>query len=150
MFQTVSLSIIRSLVLCVQHYTPDDGQGKCPKHAEFYSKNKFQKIVHLVGFIIRIYHDARSSECQMGWMVGGSNPCRFKKFFFSSKTIQTSSGAHPVSWWASDRGVKLIAHFQQVSRLRMSGAIPQLPLYTFTAWAGTTLPSYKVKGSHTT
>jgi hypothetical protein len=35
-----------------------------PKHVEFYSKNKFEKLVHLVGFIIRIYHDARSSECQ--------------------------------------------------------------------------------------
>jgi len=31
---------------------------------EFYSKNKFEKLVHLVGFIIRIYHDARSSERQ--------------------------------------------------------------------------------------
>ena len=29
-----------------------------------YSKNKFEKLVHLFGFIIRIYHDARSSECQ--------------------------------------------------------------------------------------
>jgi len=28
----------------------------------FYSKNKFEKLVHLVGFIIRIYHDARSPE----------------------------------------------------------------------------------------
>jgi hypothetical protein len=37
----------------------------CPKHVEFYSKNKFEKLVHLVGFIIRIYHDARSSECQI-------------------------------------------------------------------------------------
>ena len=27
-------------------------------------KDKFEKLVHLVGFIIRIYHDARSSECQ--------------------------------------------------------------------------------------
>ena len=26
----------------------------CPKHVEFYSKNKFKKLVHLVGFIIRI------------------------------------------------------------------------------------------------
>jgi len=34
----------------------------CPKHLEFYSKNKFEKLVHLVGFIIRIYHDAQSSE----------------------------------------------------------------------------------------
>jgi len=41
-------------------------QRNCPKHVEFYSKNKFQKLVHLVGFIIRIYHDARSSECQIG------------------------------------------------------------------------------------
>jgi hypothetical protein len=38
----------------------------CPKHVEFYSKNKFEKLVHLVGFIIRIYHDARSSEFQNG------------------------------------------------------------------------------------
>jgi hypothetical protein len=35
---------------------------KCPKHVEFYSKNKFEKLVQLVGFIIRIYHDARSPE----------------------------------------------------------------------------------------
>ena len=25
------------------------------KHVEFYSKNKFEKLVHLVGFIVRIY-----------------------------------------------------------------------------------------------
>jgi len=29
---------------------------------EFYSKNKFEKLVHLVGFSIRIYHAARSPE----------------------------------------------------------------------------------------
>ena len=35
--------------------TPDNGQRNCPKHVEFYSqKNKFEKLVHLVGFIIRI------------------------------------------------------------------------------------------------
>ena len=34
--------------------TPDDGQRNCPKHVEFYSKNKFEKLVHLVGFIIKI------------------------------------------------------------------------------------------------
>jgi hypothetical protein len=32
---------------------PDDGQRNCPKHVEFYSKNKFEELVHLVGFIIR-------------------------------------------------------------------------------------------------
>jgi len=26
----------------------------CPKHVEFYSKNKFEKLEHLVGFIIRM------------------------------------------------------------------------------------------------
>ena len=32
---------------------------------QFYSKNKFQKLVHLVGFIIRIYQDAWSPEGQI-------------------------------------------------------------------------------------
>jgi len=31
--------------------TPHDGQRSCPKHVEFYSKNKFEKLGHLVGFI---------------------------------------------------------------------------------------------------
>ena len=31
---------------------PDDGQRNCPKHVEFHSKNKFEKLVHLVGFIL--------------------------------------------------------------------------------------------------
>jgi len=52
-------------LLFVQCSTPDDGQRNCLKHAEFYSKNKFEKFVHLLGFIIRIYHDARYSECQI-------------------------------------------------------------------------------------
>ena len=54
MFWTVSLSIVRST---------------CPKHVQFYPKNKFEKLVHLVGFIIRIYHDARSSHCQISPLV---------------------------------------------------------------------------------
>jgi len=53
------------LLLCIQYWTPDDGQKTCPKHVDLYSKNKFEKLVQLVGFIIRIYHDARSSECQI-------------------------------------------------------------------------------------
>ena len=53
------------VLLCLQGKTPDDGQRNCPKHVEFYSKNKFEKLVQLVGFIIRIYHDARSPEHQI-------------------------------------------------------------------------------------
>jgi len=33
--------------------TPDDGQRNCPKHVKFHSKNRFVKLMHLVGFIIR-------------------------------------------------------------------------------------------------
>jgi len=51
-------------LLFVRWKTPDDGQRNCPQHVEFYSKNKFEKLVHLVGFIIRIYHDAWSPERQ--------------------------------------------------------------------------------------
>jgi len=31
----------------------DGGQRNCLKHVEFYSKSKFDILVHLVGFIIR-------------------------------------------------------------------------------------------------
>ena len=49
--------------------TVDDGQRNCPKYVEFYSKNKFEKLVHVVGFIIRIYHDARSPERQIRYIL---------------------------------------------------------------------------------
>ena len=39
--------------MCTVKKTPDDGRRNCPKHVEFYSKNKFEKLVHLVGFIVR-------------------------------------------------------------------------------------------------
>jgi len=43
-------------LLCVQwKKTPDDRQRNCPKHVEFYSKNKFERLVHLVGFIKRTH-----------------------------------------------------------------------------------------------
>jgi hypothetical protein len=72
MFRTVPLSIITSFftvhtamvyvmqvcchtiaVCTVKKKTPSDRQRNCPKHIEFHSKNKFDKLVHLVGFIIR-------------------------------------------------------------------------------------------------
>jgi hypothetical protein len=33
--------------------THDDRQRNCPKHVDFHSKNKFEKLMHPVGFIIR-------------------------------------------------------------------------------------------------
>ena len=55
-------------LLCLQCKTPYDGQRNCPKHVEFYSDNIFEKLVHLVGLIIRIYHDARSPERQINFL----------------------------------------------------------------------------------
>ena len=36
--------------------TPDDEQGNCPKYVEFYSKNKFEKLMGIVGFIISVVY----------------------------------------------------------------------------------------------
>ena len=63
--QAVRKPVRHILLLCVQRRTPDDGQRNCPKRVEFYSENKFEKSVHLFGFIIRIYNDARSPERQI-------------------------------------------------------------------------------------
>ena len=69
MFRTVPASTIRSFSLytqqCVQvrlQLASRISSWSCSQ--EFYSKNKFEKLVHLVGFIIKIYHDARSPEHQ--------------------------------------------------------------------------------------
>jgi hypothetical protein len=40
-------------LLSVQWITPDDGQRNCLKHVEFHFQNKFEKLVHLVGLILR-------------------------------------------------------------------------------------------------
>jgi hypothetical protein len=77
-------------LLCVQCWTPDDGQRNCPKHVEFYSKNKFEELVHLVGFIIRIYHDAQSSECQIIKLLYWSNFAHNDNVLFST---DSDSGA---------------------------------------------------------
>ena len=56
--------------MCVQCKTPDDGQRNCPKHVQFYSKNKFEKLGHLLGFIIRVYHATRLPERQiLSWVL---------------------------------------------------------------------------------
>jgi hypothetical protein len=62
--QAVSKPVWHIPLQCVQWKTPDDGQRNCPKHVEFHSKKKFEKLVRLVGFIVRNYQDARSRERQ--------------------------------------------------------------------------------------
>jgi len=69
MFWTRILSIVRSLSTV---YTAigicHTGFADCllaESRVKFYSKNKFEKLVHLVGYIISLYHNARASECQI-------------------------------------------------------------------------------------
>ena len=52
--QAVNKPVWHIPLLCVHWKTADDGQRNHLKHVEFYSKNKFEKLVHLVGFIIRV------------------------------------------------------------------------------------------------
>ena len=54
------------LLLYVQSGNPDDGRKDRPKHVECHSKIKyFDTLVHLVGFTIEIYYDARPYERQI-------------------------------------------------------------------------------------
>jgi len=60
--QAASKPVWHISLLCVQWKTPDDGQRNCQKHV-FQSKNKFEKLVHLVGFIII----RKLSWCTVTW-----------------------------------------------------------------------------------
>jgi hypothetical protein len=60
--QTVSKPVWHIPLPCVQWKTPDDGQRNCPKHVEFHSKDKFEKLVKLVGFIVR-----NLTRCTVTW-----------------------------------------------------------------------------------
>jgi hypothetical protein len=44
------------LLLCVQCWTPDDGQSTCPKHVEFYSTNKFENYCILLVSLQEYYY----------------------------------------------------------------------------------------------
>ena len=68
-------------LLCGQWKTSDDGQRNCTKHVEFHFKNKFEKLVHLVGFIIR-----NSSESQH-WVDGVASRGVSLQSFFSNPSI---------------------------------------------------------------
>jgi len=60
--QAVSKILWHIQMLCVQWKPSDDGQRYCPKHVDFHSKNKSEKLMHLVGFIIR-----NLSRCTVTW-----------------------------------------------------------------------------------
>jgi len=49
-------------------------------------------------------------------------------------------------WGQSSQGIKLTIHLHLELRLRMSGAIPQLPICALTVWIGKTSPSIPTTG----
>jgi len=51
-------------LLCTVKKTSDDIQRNWSKYVEFHSKNKFEKLVHIVGFIIR------KLQCSFLWWGG--------------------------------------------------------------------------------
>jgi len=53
-----------------------DGQRNCPKHIEFYSGNKSQKLMHLVGFIVRI-----KIKCQNKCSRKGNREKKIRQFY---------------------------------------------------------------------
>jgi hypothetical protein len=77
--------------LCVQWKTPDNGRKMCPKRAEFYYRNKFEKLLHLFGFIIRIYRYARSPERQILFL----NKILWRGFMNTSQDLRIR---HGISW----------------------------------------------------
>ena len=137
MFRTGFLSIIRSLVLytqqqvyvvqvsshhnlydiclllCIQYQTPDDGKKTSPKHIEFYYKNKFQKLVHPFGFIIRICHDARSYECQNSV----HSLTLFHTLNNNSDTILCAECCEQSALYLLGRVVKMLSEIYQKQRL---------------------------------
>jgi len=66
--QAASKTVWHIPLLCVQWKTPDDGQRIYPKHVEFYSKNKIEKLVRpdparkLSADLYDIYHCCVYSE----------------------------------------------------------------------------------------
>ena len=92
--QAVSKPVWHIPLLCVQWKTPDDGQRNCPKHVEFYSKNKFEELVYLVGFrpdparklsanLYDIYHRCVYSEKLL--MMERGNCLKHVEFYSKNK-----------------------------------------------------------------
>ena len=113
MFRTVPLSITRSFSLYTQQWYMSHsllvGSGEnCPKHVEFYSKNKYEKSVRLVGFIIKIYHDAQSPEHQNNetlWM-NSMNSFYLRHEVCNRVKDKYSNLDKPLEWRNTDNGYR--------------------------------------------
>ena len=61
--------------------------------------------------------------------------------FWVHPTSYSVSTGEFLPWRQSSQGIKLTIHLHLEGRLRMSGAIPQLPICALIVWTGTTSPS---------
>jgi hypothetical protein len=80
--QAVSRPVCHIPLLCVQWKTPDDGQRNCPKHVELHFKNKFEKLVHPVGFIVR-----NLTRCTVTWTSNSTLKYATARIFKTADTL---------------------------------------------------------------
>jgi len=73
-----------TIAMCTVKNTHDDGQRNCPKHVEFHSKNKFEKLVNVVGFIITNWYHMYTI-------------CRFL-FWFAEESLRPDCSLDPRAW----------------------------------------------------
>ena len=118
-------------------------------HRIYYdTRNHKHKILcHMVYIWESGQHNQYSDQPWAEW--SGVQTLVEARYCLFSKTIQTGSSAHPASYsvsiWVLPSGLSgwdmmSTTNLHLVLRLRMSGAIPLLSLYTFMAWTGATLP----------
>ena len=109
------------LLLCVQSWTRDDGQRDCPKYVEFHSKNKFEKLVQLVGFVIRIFPVIFFSP--MADSPSGPRPPRC--WGFENTIRHTALGRTPLDEWSARRRDLYLAanNTQQQTDIQAPGGI---------------------------
>jgi len=83
-------------LFCIQWKTPNDGQRNCPKHVEFHSKNKFEKLVHLVGFISR-----NLSRCTVTWTPNSKMSRESARISVLCEQLHHNRHCGSAAWWAS-------------------------------------------------
>jgi len=104
--QAVSKPIWHIPLPFVQWKTPDDGQRNYPKHVEFHSKNKFEKLVHLVGSIVR-----NLTRCTVTW---SSDLClRNTAQPTQTITVTLSCPVRLISWSPVFKSPQLLAQIWQ-------------------------------------
>jgi hypothetical protein len=103
--------------------------------------HSFTQVVHPYNTPQKIRGVVAGNTKATGWTVQDSNLTSSKRYS-KLQNVQTGSTVHPascsmgtavLSWGLNGQGVKLTTHLHLVTRLRMSGAIPLLPLYALMA-----------------